>query len=631
MKYVIVTLLYFVISLQVLGNNNTSSSWKDVLANKKGSVNVYYFEVEPFSIKKEDGGLEGIEIELMNKFFGFVRSHYQVELKANFIEISAFLELYNTIRHGEKGMFGIASLSMTPQRFEEVQFSPPYILDIEVLICSKNIPIVSSLDEFKEVFKDLKALNVPNTTFEKNIEKVKKHLPDLIVENVQNSNEIRKRISENENLFSFCELPTYLLVLKKGLKIKRQNLFLEERLGYGFIYPKLSGWKEPVEAFFNDSEFRPFMLKNIQKYLGDDVKDLMWNIAAKDTLAVSKEIMLLNKEKEIQNLLLTKNELEIQRQKLFNGAIALGLALVLIITITVYYAYRQKRKMNKTLMEKNNQIEEKNAEIELAYEEISQKNKDITDSINYAKRIQEAIIIPKELIQKGLPDSFIYFKPKDIVSGDFYYYAKFENEVIITAVDCTGHGVPGAFMSMVGNEILSQIIKDKHILKPSDILTELHKGIRSALRQSEGEHETNDGMDIALCKLNVSTRELEYAGAFNPLYICRKVNGGNYEMEVIKADKMSIGGVVMGGERIFTNHKTQLNNGDTFYVFSDGYLDQFGGPRNKRFMSKKFRNTLVELQEFNMATQEEKLDSILKDWQGDARQIDDILVIGVRV
>ncbi|PCH69125.1 MAG: hypothetical protein COC01_02220 [Bacteroidetes bacterium] len=631
MKHAIVTILYFVISLNALGNNNTSSSWKEVLANKKGDVYVYYFEVEPFSIIKEDGQLVGIEIELMNKFIDFVRSHYQVKLKANFVEISAFLELYNTIRHGEKGMFGIASLSMTPQRLEEIQFSPPYIPDIEVLICSNNIPIVGSLDEFKEVFKDLTALNVPNTTFEKDIEKVKKYLPDLKVENVQNSNEIRKRISENENLFSFCELPTYLLVLKKGLKIKRQNLFKEERLGYGFIYPKLSGWKEPVEAFFNDPEFRPFMINIIQKYLGGDVRDLMWNVADKDTFAVSKEIMLLSKEKEIQNLLLSKNELEIQRQKLFNNAVVLGLGLFLVITIIVYYAYRQNRKMNKVLIATNNQIEEKNSEIEHAYEEISQKNRDITDSINYAKRIQEAIIIPKEIIKKGLPDSFIYFKPKDIVSGDFYYYAKVNSEVIITAVDCTGHGVPGAFMSMIGNEILSQIIKDKHILRPSDILTELHKGIRSALRQSEGEHETNDGMDIALCKLNVQTSELEYAGAFNPLYICRNDSDGNYEMEVIKADKMSIGGVVIGVEKIFTNHETQLNSGDAFYVFSDGYLDQFGGPKNKRFMSKNFRNTLLELQEYDMATQYEKLDNALKEWQGNSPQIDDILVIGVRV
>ena len=266
---------------------------------------------------------------------------------------------------------------------------------------------------------------------------------------------------------------------------------------------------------------------------------------------------------------------------------------------------------------------------------IQQKNKSITDSINYAKRIQQAILPSSELIYKTLPQSFILYKPKDVVSGDFYAFAQRNEKIIIAAVDCTGHGVPGAFMSMIGNDLLNQIIIEKNITQPSEILNNLHSGVQHALKQDQQGAETRDGMDIAICCLTTSISNgkeqylLEYAGANRPMYLIKN----NQPLQQIKADKFSIAGVQIKEkeDRVFTNHAIQLDKGDTIYIFTDGYVDQFGGNKGKKFMAKKFRDLLSSVQSKSMAEQRKTIAEVMNDWKGTMEQVDDILVIGVRI
>ncbi|MBL4715396.1 MAG: SpoIIE family protein phosphatase [Bacteroidia bacterium] len=259
---------------------------------------------------------------------------------------------------------------------------------------------------------------------------------------------------------------------------------------------------------------------------------------------------------------------------------------------------------------------------------IVEKNKEILDSIKYARRIQTAIMHPKEEVYKELPDSFILYKPKDIVSGDFYYYAKTNGCYMVAAVDCTGHGVPGAFMSMIGNDLLNQIILESGETTPSEILNRLHAGIGKALHQYDADAIVMDGMDMALCKINLTTRNIEYAGARRPLNILHP----NKEdaLEEIKADKAGVGGEVEI-ERSFTNHKIQLQPGESFYIYSDGYHDQFGGPRDKKYSSRKMREFLSTLKNDSMQEQCRKLEEEIEAWKDGREQIDDILVIGVRM
>jgi serine phosphatase RsbU (regulator of sigma subunit) len=294
-------------------------------------------------------------------------------------------------------------------------------------------------------------------------------------------------------------------------------------------------------------------------------------------------------------------------------------------------------KMREDLAENERMLEEKvrlrTAEVVQQKEEIEeQKHKieeyytQVTDSINYAKRIQDAILPPERLTTELLPDSFILFKPKDIVSGDFYWMERSKEKVFFAAVDCTGHGVPGAFMSIVGHNNLKSALQRTNGESPALVLDELNKGVSETLHQKEEGSSSKDGMDIACCALNYETLELEYAGAFNPLYILR-----DGEIEQIKANKFPIGSFLPGKEESFTNNKIKLKSGDLLYVFSDGYADQFGGPKGKKMMYKRFRELLISVSTLPMGEQCEKLDSFLHSWMGHEEQVDDIIVIGVRV
>ncbi len=285
----------------------------------------------------------------------------------------------------------------------------------------------------------------------------------------------------------------------------------------------------------------------------------------------------------------------------------------------------QEQEKKKILESQNERLEQM---VDERTAELAEKNHEIKDSINYALRIQKAILTSKEEINEGLKKCFILFKPKDIVSGDFYFYSKIENKVVIAAADCTGHGVPGALMSMIGSEKLMSTTKEN--TSPSVILNSLNKGIKSSLRQTDKEESTKDGMDIALVSIDLTTNKVSYAGANRPIWIIRaSTNSAAKEVEEIKATKKAIGGFT-DDEQHFEQHELQLNPGDTFYLFTDGYADQFGHS-GKKLMTKKFRELLIEIQSMPMDEQEIYLNNFIETWKKDTEQVDDILVIGVRI
>ena len=336
-------------------------------------------------------------------------------------------------------------------------------------------------------------------------------------------------------------------------------------------------------------------------------------IAASDSLNSDENAksLTLIETKYVQD----KKDLQIaedkRRQKIITYSVSAGLVLVLLLAIFIFRSYQQKQKSNLLLSEKNKIIEE--------------KNKDITDSITYAKRIQQAKLPKKEDIYSSLTQSFILFKPKDIVSGDFYFFHKNSQSVFIAAADCTGHGVPGAFMSMIGSEKLEDAIYQSN--NTSEILKKLNKGIKTSLRQSDSDESTRDGMDIALCSVDTQNIIVKYAGANRPLWIIRN---GQTNVEEIKATKTAIGGLTEDNQH-FDTHEIKLQQGDTFYICTDGYADQFSGQDGKKLMTRKFKEILVSIQNKTMQEQEKHLDNFVENWKAGAEQVDDILVIGVRL
>lgn len=307
-----------------------------------------------------------------------------------------------------------------------------------------------------------------------------------------------------------------------------------------------------------------------------------------------------------------------RKQRIVIWSSVSGFILVLLFSVIIFRSLRITRRQKLIIEIKNKETEQQKLIIE-------EKNKDITDSITYAKRIQNAKLPDKADIISVFPDSFVLFKPKDIVSGDFYYFHKNDKSIIIAAADCTGHGVPGAFMSMICSERLDDAVAAG--LNPSEILTQVNRIIKGSLHQSESFDSTRDGMDIALCLLNPENLAIQYSGANRPLWLVRKDGS---EVEEIKGTKKSIAGYT-DSSQTFELHELRLQKGDTFFISSDGYADAFDGKDGKKLTTKRFKEILLEIQPKTMHEQGQYLDEFITNWIDGTVQIDDILVIGVRV
>jgi ligand-binding sensor domain-containing protein/serine phosphatase RsbU (regulator of sigma subunit) len=306
----------------------------------------------------------------------------------------------------------------------------------------------------------------------------------------------------------------------------------------------------------------------------------------------------------------------------WKGYMIYGLASFILIYLLIQLRTRSLRRSNRILKEK--EIAAK--EIEKQREELIIKNRSITDSIIYAQRIQVALLPSKDIFRKVLPDSFVLYKPKDIVSGDFYWINADKEKIFVAAVDCTGHGVPGAFVSIIGFELFRKITSAESTKDPGEILGALNKNFTDIF--SDGHHVyLNDGMDLSLCILDRNEKYLEYSGAFNPLYLIR-----DETIIEIKANRFSIGADtrLARGENSFKSHKVVLQKDDILYLFSDGYADQFGGPEGKKFKYRRFRHLLLTIHKIPMDKQLAILDASIEEWKGDYDQVDDIMVIGIR-
>jgi phosphoserine phosphatase RsbU/P len=281
-------------------------------------------------------------------------------------------------------------------------------------------------------------------------------------------------------------------------------------------------------------------------------------------------------------------------------------------------------------------VRERTKEILKQKEQIEEQKKRITDSIIYAKRIQDAILPPEEYIVRLLENAFVLYKPKEIVSGDFYWVTERKERIYFAAVDCTGHGVPGAFMSMLGYAFLNEIISNTPDINANEILFQLRANVVSSLRQTDDIGSSKDGMDIALCIVDSGKKTLQFAGANNPMYLLKSpvpVDGSANEppaITEIKADKIPIG-ITRKGMVPYTNHEISIDRGDMLYIFSDGYVDQFGGPEKWKFLSRNFKKMLQEICQKPLAEQRQILDETIQNWMVNSEQTDDILVMGIKI
>jgi len=308
------------------------------------------------------------------------------------------------------------------------------------------------------------------------------------------------------------------------------------------------------------------------------------------------------------------------KQEVIIFSIAAGLCLVAIFLVFMLSRLKVTRKQKYIIEQQKVKVEQQKEETELAHYELEEKNQEILDSIIYAKRIQSAILPQMKVVKEYLKESFIVYKPKDVVAGDFYWMEQKNDKVLFAAADCTGHGVPGAMVSVVCNNALNRSVREHGLTDPGEILNKTREIVVAEFEKSE--EEVKDGMDIAICSLE--GMKLQYAGAHNPLWIIR-----NGEIIETKANKQPIG--QFENPVPYTTHSFDLEKGDAIYIFSDGYVDQFGGERGKKFKAKAFRELLLSIQDKAMEEQKITINKTFETWKGDLEQIDDVCVIGVRV
>ncbi len=323
-----------------------------------------------------------------------------------------------------------------------------------------------------------------------------------------------------------------------------------------------------------------------------------------------KQDSILRAEKQHQQDLIQAAKSRQQEALVIAGVVAVITAIFIIIII--FRSYRKERNSKQIINQQKLIVEE--------------KNKEIMDSINYAKKIQEAIIPSSVEISNLFPEHLVLLSPKDIVSGDFYWIGSKSNYKFVAVADCTGHGVPGGFMSMLGTALLNEIINEKEIYEPADILDLLKFKIIMALRQSENVNEAKDGMDIALCRIDRRTNDLTFAGANNSVYLLRKD-----KLIELKGDKQPIGISHFNSTQQFIQQNVSLQKGDLLYMFTDGYPDQFGGETGKKYKYRKLEELLLSIHRKEMKEQLEMLEKEHKDWKGDLDQVDDICVLGIKI
>ena len=510
-----------------------------------------------------------------------------------------------------------------------------YHAEVYCLSCIESAKTSGNLDVLQLCYRDYSEVLEKGNDFIKALEYYEKHL------NLRDSLNYEKRLAVERNQDKIAEYEAIEQRIKddiafeeiQGLELRNQkeislrreqeiNLLVKqqeldksekERLNFSLAY----------EREKNERNIREQEIISLQKQ--QEIDSLRILKQESDSIVMQTEIS----KKELQ--IRQEEERAEKARQIRNMAVGLGV-LMGLVAVMILFGLISTRKKNQKLAESKRQIEKINTDLEQTNAEVLKqkeiielKNQSITDSIQYASRIQTAVLPPINFLDEWGIENFILFKPKDIVSGDFYWGVKKNEKIIVAAADCTGHGVPGAFMSMLGHAFLDEIINTREVSDAATILNILRDEIINTLKQKGTTGEARDGMDISLVIIDRKAGRLDYAGANNPLYIIR-----DGKMMKYMADRMPIG-IHFISFSPFTNQSIVIKKDDTLYLFSDGYADQFGGPRGKKFMYKPFQDLLLRVSSEPTELQKEILDETFAKWKNDREQVDDVMVIGIRI
>ena len=422
------------------------------------------------------------------------------------------------------------------------------------------------------------------------------------------------KVNVSGNYYALGQKGKAYSIVNEGIALAKEHGFKRwEWIGLmklSVYYEEDGRYKEALESYILSTELKSSVV-NQESAL--KLNSLTEELNQKQLEVFENKEALQDARLIVQDEKIKLQTAENNEKKILNYVLVIGLLAACMVGFFIYNRLKLTNKQNVI-------IQEQKVKVDLAYDQLEEKSQEITDSIVYAKRIQLAILPPDKVIKSYLAESFILYKPKDIVAGDFYWFHELNGSKMIAACDCTGHGVPGALVSLICNNSLNRAVKEFGLTDPGLILDKTRELVIQEFSKSE--EEVKDGMDIALCKLDGNT--LLFAGAHNPLWIVR-----NKEIIEIKGDKQPIG--AFDKLKAYNTHKMDLEPNDTFYIFTDGYPDQFGGVKGKKLKTKAFKNLLISLEDLPMKEQKKSIDNTFEEWKGNFEQLDDVCVIGVRV
>ena len=535
------------------------------------------------------------------------------------------------------------STLMLAEVYENMGLLFSSIKDIEKSISyfSKSLKLYSKIKDWKGIAKCY--LNLGNSNSSKGY-------TDLAIECFEKGLEIDAKYNNNEKkaeflsgigtvYFNLSNNEKALYFYKEALKVQEimkpnEVVFLKNNIAV--VLMDLERYKEAkpylIEAYYSSDNARTkadyaFNLAQMFEHLDDyksaidfmdtyvRLNDSLNNAIYTKNLSET-EAKYQNEKREEQNILLS------ERLKNKSLQIYFALAAILLLVGLAFFIFRglrQKNKANIALSDKNKIIEEKSLLVE-------EQHKDITDSIKYAQRIQQAILPPDKLWNNILPQSFVFYQPKDILSGDFYWIEETTEHIFIVAADCTGHGVPGALMSIVNYNLLNRAVLEHGLTNAGAILDSVNKYLTLSLHQTYQESAVRDGMDVSLCVINKKTKKMDFAGAFNSIYLIR-----NNAIQEFIPDKQPVGSFIEDNIKPFTSQSFQLLENDVVYMFTDGYADQFGGPKGKKYKYKQLQHLLLSSYTKPFDEQNQIFKSAINDWKGSLEQVDDILLLGYKI
>jgi serine phosphatase RsbU (regulator of sigma subunit) len=587
-------------------------SWETVQEKKVGKIYILHYDRKPFVYINERGKMTGIEYDIVNEFITFLQKEKGVKLKVEWIKFDDFHKLYGEIIKSEQGVWGLPSVPLNEIDIKQIQTTSVFMPDIEVLVSSKDMPVVTDKVSLRSSLRHHIPVTIRNSTVELSMNRIKKaYFPDNQYEYVKTETEVIDKIVAEKGRFGYVSLLEYYLAVKQGKEINRQKYFEIKRSNFAFILPENSDWAEAFDEFFREDKYKQLINFFIKKHLGTDVTDVLLEVPGE----AAQKIMDAEKEAEIsfEKMQTTQREYDSFKWKSYLGGVLLFILLVLL----VWQQSRTYQKHLREMVEKDDEL----TEIKMQNNHLAEQAK---DSATFARHIQEALIPTPSQVKLIFPESFVYYKPREVVSGDFYWVGQTNDEKILGVFDSTGKGIKAAFVTQLSINIMKNLLQEK-ITNPANILREMDRRLSEMVSDAGFEFVEREGVEAAICTVNTHTKTVTFAGAHQTMYFINSQG-----LQPIKGNRHDIGDVELK-KKNFQAFSFPYEKGDFVYLSSDGFYDQLGSHDRMKFMLKNFQDLLVDIHDLPVQDQYRELDKIFKAWKGNTEQTDDVVVIGVKL